>query len=86
MKRIEREAHKQAWQESGKSKKAYCESEGIKYLTFISWFKEKIPGGTFQKIKVKERVEEIELLFPNGIRLYSRQKINLEFLKIIQSA
>lgn len=87
MQRTEREFHKQAWLESGKTKKAYCELAGIKYPTFMSWFKKEGGLGSFKKIVSRaDQLEGIEILFPNGIRLYSRQQINVDFLKMLQSA
>ena len=85
MKRSEREAHKQAWEASETSKKGYCELNGIKYPTFISWFQEKASLPSFQKIEIKAQPQELEIVLPNGIRIYSRQRMDSKFLKLLQS-
>ena len=32
-------AHIQTWEKSGLTKQEYCVQNGLKYATFISWFK-----------------------------------------------
>jgi len=87
MKKSERLNHISYWQQSGQSKKAYCELAGIKYATFISWFKNQEGGqaGRFVKIEKAEQRSELEIVFPNGIRLYSTSGITIDLLKSLQS-
>jgi len=80
-------AHISNWQQSGQSKKAYSEAAGIKYGTFISWFKKAPPlvRGQFRKLEKEEEASRLEILLPNGIRILSEQKLSLDLLKSLQS-
>ena len=82
-----RSAHIAKWEQSGQSKKAYCEAAGIKYGTFISWFKKEVPlePGRFRKLEQSEQRYHLEILLPNGIRILSEQKLSLELLKSLQN-
>ncbi|MFT6707537.1 MAG: hypothetical protein ACJATF_002383, partial [Flavobacteriales bacterium] len=53
MKKSERKNHINYWRQSGQTKKAYSELAGIKYATFISWFKksEEEQIGRFVKLE-----------------------------------
>jgi len=86
-KRAERLNHISYWQQSGQTKKAYCELAGIKYATFISWFKneEEPISGNFVKLEKVEQIGGLEIVFPNGIRLYSSDTLTLDLLKSLQS-
>lgn len=89
MKKSERIDHINYWRQSGQTKKAYSELAGIKYATFISWFKNKEQGksetGNFVKITKAAERSELEIVFPNGIRLFSTSVITIELLKDLQS-
>ncbi len=85
IRKAEREKHKAKWLASGLSKKAYSESVGIKYATFISWFKQGSGLGKFEKLEVKGVEEELEIVLPNGIRIYSRQRLDANLLKVLRS-
>jgi len=74
-KESERLNHISYWQQSGQTKKAYCELAGIKYATFISWFR---------KLEKSERPSGLEIVLPNGIRIFSEQYLSLELLKMLQ--
>ena len=85
-KESERIDHMVNWEQSGQTKKAYCELAGIKYPTFISWFKNKSApsGGRFVKLeknKIVRDVGRLEILLPNGIWIYSSQGLSVELLK-----
>lgn len=86
-KKSERLNHISYWEQSGQTKKAYCELAGIKYATFISWFKNKpLEGdGQFVKLEEVERVGRLEILLPNGIRIFSEQSLSLELFKTLQN-
>ena len=81
----ERASHKLQWQESGQTKKAYCEEVGIKYATFISWFKpecSKTASGGFISLSVDDwQNYSTEILLPNGIRLRTQAPLTTGLLK-----
>lgn len=86
MNKEQRALHLLNWQKSGQTKKAYSESIGIKYGTFISWFINKVPSvaGRFRKLASKgepEPLDRLEIVLPNGVRIYSPQKLSLALLK-----
>ncbi len=85
-KESERLNHISYWQQSGQTKKAYCELAGIKYATFISWFRNKPleQDGKFIKLEKLEGSSGIEIVLPNGIRIFSEQSLSLELLKTLQ--
>jgi len=93
MKKTERQRHIKNWHKSGQTKKAYSDLVGIKYATFISWFKksEKKETGRFLKLEQLETPEEskrsigFEISFPNGIRIYSQDGLSLDLLKTLQN-
>ena len=86
-KKSERLNHISYWEQSGQTKKAYCELAGIKYTTFISWFRKETPEqeGQFIKLEEPERVSGLEILLPNGIRIFSEEYLSLELLKTLQN-
>jgi hypothetical protein len=87
MKKSERKNHINYWHQSGQTKKAYSELAGIKYATFISWFKksEEEQIGRFVKLEKTKQSSGLEILFPNGIRLYSEEELTLDLLKTLQN-
>jgi hypothetical protein len=85
----ERNDHIAYWQQSGQTKKAYCELAGIKYATFISWFKNQPDPSAGQFVKLEKKMTQevsgrLEILLPNGIRIYSSQELSVELLKNLQ--
>jgi len=86
MNKSQRQSHLDKWAESGKSKKAYSESAGIKYPTFISWFKKKKKNlqGRFQRIETPITRNELQIDFPNGVSLYVEQELTKDLLKILK--
>lgn len=61
------------WQQSGKSKRSYCRENGINEAVFYYWFtrsnEQLSETGKFIIIE-EDRIEnEIELIYPNGVRL-----------------
>jgi hypothetical protein len=86
MQKSQRENHIAYWRQSGQSKKEYSRLAGIKYATFISWFKdkEKTGGGTFIKLENSGTTASrpgFEIVFPNGIRMYTEESITVDLLK-----
>ena len=60
-------------QQSGKSKRAYCKENGINEAVFYYWLErsneKKSKTGKFIAIKEETSQDEIELIYPNGVRL-----------------
>ncbi len=73
----------QQWKESGLTQKAYCEKVGVKRTTFANWVgrtKEKPEKGFLALTPPRGPVsEDIELSYPNGVRL----KVNPSHLLIL---
>lgn len=80
-----------SWQESGKSKTSFCQSQDIKLHTFIYWVnkyesetgKKKLANktGKFISIEVSPPVEgNISLYYANGVRLNLSGQVNSEYL------
>jgi len=70
--------HIQSWQQSGQSQKEYCQGNNLAYHTFIYWLtkfrrKQNPIEQAFIPIQmdqpVQSSVAEIEIAFPNGVRL-----------------
>lgn len=61
------------WQTSGKSKKAYCSENGINEATFYYWFSRSnendTASGSFITIDKTTRSNDIEVIYPNGVRI-----------------
>ncbi|MCP4975126.1 MAG: hypothetical protein GY931_03110 [Maribacter sp.] len=87
MKKSERANHITYWEQSGQTKKAYCELAGIKYPTFMSWFKnqEGVEEGGFVKLEKMEQRISLEIVFSNGIRLYSNESLSSDLLQTLQN-
>jgi len=87
MTRIERQEHLAKWKTSGKSKKAYAESEGIKYERFIYWFraesKSLCSSGRFIKLEEESDTSGLEVKLPNGVVVYVNEKLSLNLLKLL---
>lgn len=60
----EKEQIRQAWRQSGKSKKDFCTENGIKYMTFIAWFsKRKGKKSGFVPLEVKKPHSQAQGIF-----------------------
>ena len=61
------------WERSGKSKKQYCKEKGISPATFYYWFSRRageLPTAQeFIRIDRLPESREIEIIYPNGVRL-----------------
>ena len=86
-KKSERDNHITYWQQSGQTKKTYCELAGIKYPTFISWFRKEAleQEGEFVKLEKPNGRSGLEIVLPNGIRIFSEEYLSLELLKTLQN-
>lgn len=72
------------WQSSGKSKKEYCLEKGINEARFYYWYsrinrKEDTPLG-FIPIERHSGIREIEVFYPNGVKL----KVNVDLPLLAQ--
>lgn len=69
------------WQRSGKSKKAYCAENGINEATFYYWFsrikENHTAGGNFITIDKAPRKNDIEIIYPNGVRIKVENDLGL---------
>lgn len=61
------------WQQSGMSKKRYCAEKGINEATFYYWFSRCKENGTssgrFIAIDKSFKKSEVEVVYPNGVRI-----------------
>jgi len=61
------------WRASGKSKKTYCAENGINEATFYYWFSrskgEETASGSFINIDKISSKHEVEVIYPNGVRI-----------------
>ncbi|MEO7157059.1 MAG: hypothetical protein ABI039_05835 [Vicinamibacterales bacterium] len=84
--RQEKDALISQWQQSGKSRKAFCVEHGLNYNSFVTWHKE-------QKVKLKAEsgfaevtVQSNERLFaqihlPGELRIDLFQQLSPEFIR-----
>ena len=92
-KKSERKRHILAWHQSGESKKQYCARVSIKYATFMTWLSQGLLeqeseaslGGFVELSSCAElpprTSADMEIIFPNGIRLYGKGCIDAHLLK-----
>lgn len=59
------------WQQSGKSKKAYCAEKGINEAKFYYWISriKETNSCSFITIDKASRQNDIEIIYPNGVRI-----------------
>lgn len=61
------------WQQSGLSKKRYCAENGINEATFYYWFSRSkendISSGGFIAMDKTGRKGDVEVIYPNGVRI-----------------
>ena len=62
------------WEFSGLSKKEFCEQQGIAPSVFYYWYKKYISQdntGGFLPIKIKNttHIDQLEIHYPNGVKL-----------------
>lgn len=69
------------WQRSGKSKKHYCAEKGINEATFYYWFSRSkendTSSGRFIAIDKSCKEGEVEVIYPNGVRIKSDADLGL---------
>ena len=89
-------AHYEAWQQGDAPQKQYCKEHGLAYSTFQAWGKrlkesksQVKPDSGFIPVNIKsvsapeekETVNQLCLLFPNGIQLQCPETVSPELLK-----
>lgn len=69
------------WQQSGLSKKRYCEENGINEATFYYWFSRSkendTASGSFIAMSKPGRESAIEVIYPNGVRIKADTDLGL---------
>ena len=83
------------WQQSGLSKKAYCQQQSVKHHSFYYWYKryrQQHPdmdnkSSSFVKLKVEmpSVTASVEIYFPGGIRLLFHDPVSSNYLKALIS-
>ena len=83
------------WQQSGLTKKAYCQQQSIKRHSFYYWYKcyrteHENAGnnsGGFAKLKIDKAViaASVEIYFPSGVRLLFHEPVSSSYLKALIS-
>ena len=89
MTKSEKLSHVAAWGKSELSRPAYCRQHGLKYPTFMSWFKleaESKAPGKFIAISKELSKPELVINFPNGINLHYCGNISEELIQLLQNA
>lgn len=88
--KADRLAHVQAWRSSGLSRADYCRQRGIKYSTFLTWFKLEaetaVPGKFIALPQSQEPSGMIAITFSNGIRLEYSGQLTEKLLQYLQDA
>lgn len=69
------------WQQSGMSKKRYCEENGINEATFYYWFSRSKENGAssggFIAIENAGKKRGVEVIYPNGVRIRADTDLGL---------
>ena len=73
----------EGWKASGLTQQVYCRQIGVKRSTFANWVK-RSKEKTFEGFKLlspclKEPEENLELIYPNGVRL----RVSLSGLRLL---
>jgi len=94
-KQEDRQRHIAVWSESGLSRPAYCRESGLKYSTFMSWFKTEseagVPigqaAGRFVALAVGceqlESLGEVVVRFPNGMSVQFQCIVDASLFKLL---
>ena len=73
------------WQESGKSRKVFCQDYGITYNSLVGWckqLKDKKTSPGFSELKIKEVTGLFaQLQLPGGIKIEFYQSVPAEYLQ-----
>ena len=86
----QKSAYIRQWRKSGLSKKAFCETGGINYYTFVGWTAPKkkrnaapAPASGFIPVKVKEISASpfAEVYYANGSRILLCEAVGAKYLR-----
>ena len=75
------------WQQSGKSRKTFCEEQGITYNSLVSWckqFKDQKNATGFSEVKLKDNTGLFaQVNLPSGIKIDFYQSVPVEYLQCL---
>ena len=76
------------WQQSGKSRKEFCQEKGITYNSLVGWCKQskdkKSAATGFSEVKVKtENNLFAQVHLPTGIKIDFFHSVPVDFLKLL---
>lgn len=78
------------WQQSGKSRKQFCEETGISYNSLVGWcqqFKDQKASSGFTEVKLNHESSIFaQVHLPGGIKIDFYQSIPLDFIRSILKA
>jgi hypothetical protein len=78
------------WQQSGKSRKQFCEETGIGYNSLVGWckqFKDQKASTGFTEVKLNHEPSPLaQVHLPGGIKIDFYQTIPVEFIRSILKA
>lgn len=73
------------WQQSGKSRKEFCQEQGITYNSLVGWckqFKDQKASAGFTEIKINESPGVFaQIQLPGGIKIEFFQSVPAEYLQ-----
>lgn len=73
------------WQQSGQTKKAFCQQEDIPFSTFQYWSKKLSEASdNFVSLNVGGN-SSTEVIFPNGARITFQEPVSASFLRSLVS-
>ena len=75
------------WQQSGKSRKAFCEEQGITYNSLVSWckqFKDQKAATGFSEVKLNNSTGLFaQVSLPGGTKIDFFQSVPVEYLQTL---
>jgi len=74
------------WQQSGKSRKVFCQEQGITYNSLVGWckqFKDQKASAGFAEVKINEKLTGLfaQVNLPGGIKIDFYQSVPVEYLQ-----
>ena len=86
--RQEKEELLSQWKQSGKSRKEFCQEQGINYGTFVTWpheYNRKVKAG-FKEVKLVQPAPSLfaQVYFPSGIRVDIFQQFSSDYFRSLK--
>jgi len=85
----QRQAHIKVWQQSGLSRKQYCQKQNIGYSTFCKWI-QNFQADKAQFIKLAQAnnttSSNLSIRLPNGIQIDLQSALTSSLLQLLQNA